>query len=60
MPRHDFSHPPKRRLDTRPVFLKRGSRRNPKDMDDGGVPADPRKPKGLSGGSAAQMNFEED
>ena len=31
-----------------------------KDLDDGGVPVEPNKPKNLSGGAAAALEFEND
>jgi hypothetical protein len=37
---------------------KRRGRR--KDLDDGGVPVEPNKPKNLSGGAAVALEFEDD
>lgn len=37
---------------------KRRGRR--KDLDDGGVPVEPNKPKNLSGGAAAALEFDDD
>ena len=37
---------------------RRGRRR--KDLDDGGVPVEPNKPRTLSGGAAAALEFDED
>ena len=37
---------------------RRGRRR--KDLDDGGVPVAPNKPRNLSGGAAAALEFEDD
>ena len=34
--------------------------RRGKDLDDGGVPVEPNKPKNLSGGAAAALEFEDD
>ena len=31
-----------------------------KDLDDGGVPVEPNKPKNLSGGAAAALEFDDD
>ncbi len=37
---------------------KRRGRR--KDLDDGGVPVEPNKPKNLSGGAAAALEFDDE
>jgi hypothetical protein len=34
--------------------------RRPKNLDEGGVPVEPNKPKNLSGGAAAALEFEDD
>ena len=34
--------------------------RRPKDLDEGGVPVEPNRPKNLSGGAAAALEFEDD
>jgi hypothetical protein len=31
-----------------------------KDLDDGGVPVEPNRPKNLSGGAAAALEYEDD
>jgi len=74
MPRHDFSpRPPRRDAGGRsftPGFaylaiaeaMRRGRRRKGptgKDLDEGGVPVEPNRPKGLSGGAAAALDFED-
>ena len=41
-------------LDRRP-----GKRPPPKDGDHGGVPVEPDKPKGLSGGAAAELEYDD-
>jgi hypothetical protein len=63
MPRHDFSTPPQRQRDTKVVFLRpfwRPRRKPGKDAEDGGVPADPRKPKDSSGGAAVTLDFSDE
>ena len=42
-----------------PNFGKRRRRRD-RDKDEGGVPVEPNKPKNLSGGAAAALEFDED
>ena len=40
---------------------RRGRRRKRgKDLDDGGVPVEPNRPRNLSGGAAAALEFEDD
>ena len=39
---------------------RRRRRRRRKDLDDGGVPVEPNKPRNLSGGAAAPLEFEDD
>jgi hypothetical protein len=39
--------------------LNRPRRRRDRDMDDGGVPVDPNKPNTLSGGAAAELEFDD-
>ncbi|MGI8610713.1 MAG: hypothetical protein ACR2KH_00320 [Sphingomicrobium sp.] len=38
----------------------RRRRRRRKDLDDGGVPVEPNKPKNLSGGAAAALEFDDE
>ncbi len=38
----------------------RRRRRRRKDLDDGGVPVEPNKPKSLSGGAAAALEFDDE
>lgn len=71
MPRHDFP-PPTRRRDVggrsfTPGFAylawvdeRRWKRKRSKDMDEGGVPAEPDRPRGLSGGAAAPLDFSDE
>ena len=50
----------KRRL---PGWLRRsfrGRRKPDPELDEGGVPVDPNKNKTLSGGAAAELEFDED
>jgi hypothetical protein len=47
-------------LDSMADFAKRRRRGRRKDLDDGGVPVEPNKPKNLSGGAAAALEFEDD
>ncbi len=35
-------------------------RRRRKDLDEGGVPVEPNKPKNLSGGAAAALEFDDE
>ena len=62
MPLPDFSTPPRRKWDTRVEILKRipPKRRKGRDKDEGGVTVEPRKPKDLSGGAAAELEFGDD
>ena len=39
---------------------RRNRRGGRKDLDDGGVPVEPNRPKNLSGGAAAALEFEDD
>ena len=39
---------------------KKGRRRRRKDLDDGGVLVEPNKPKNLSGGAAAALEFDDE
>ena len=39
---------------------RRRRRRRRKDLDEGGVPVEPNKPHNLSGGAAANLEFEDD
>ena len=65
MPRHD---PPRRRPRRRIEWIGLGPdgaaldrmnrRKRRRDKDDGGVPVEPDKPLGLSGGAAAALDFE--
>jgi len=60
MPRHDFSTPPKRRVDVRVQILKPwwpGKRKPGRGADGDRVPADPRKPNNLTGGAATELDF---
>jgi len=34
-------------------------RRRDRDLDDGGVPVEPNRPRGLSGGAAAALEFDD-
>jgi hypothetical protein len=36
-----------------------GKRKRDRDMDDGGVPVEPNSPRGLSGGAAAALEFDD-
>ena len=38
----------------------RRRRRRDKDLDDGGVPVEPDRPKTLDGGAAAQLDFDDE
>jgi hypothetical protein len=38
---------------------RRNRRGRRKDLDDGGVPVEPNRPKNLSGGAAAALEFED-
>lgn len=71
MPRHDFSQPRPRKDIGGESFTpgfgylawveeRRPKRRKPRNKDEGGVPADPRKPKGLSGGAAVELDIEDE
>lgn len=60
--------PRKRRLDSSRSFgiqvsgwieAQKRRRRRRKDLDDGGVPVGPDKPKNLSGGAAAALEFDD-
>jgi hypothetical protein len=44
-----------------PPFLKRPGprRKRGKDSDDGGVPVEPNRPNTLSGGAAAELEFDD-
>lgn len=42
------------------VQEKRRRRRRRKDLDEGGVPVEPDKPKNLSGGAAAALEFDDE
>jgi len=42
-----------------PPFLRSRKKKRP-DLDEGGVPVEPDKPKNLSGGAAAALEFDED
>jgi hypothetical protein len=45
-----------------PPFLRRaspGRRTREKDKDDGGVPVEPNKPNTLTGGAAAELEFDD-
>ena len=39
---------------------RRRRRRGRKNLDEGGVPVEPNKPRNLSGGAAAALEFEDD
>lgn len=39
---------------------KRSRRRRRKDLDDGGILVEPNKPKNLSGGAAAALEFDDE
>ncbi len=39
---------------------KRRRRRRRRDLDEGGVPVDPNQPLNLSGGAAAELEFDDD
>jgi hypothetical protein len=41
------------------IEARKRRRRRGKDFDDGGVPVGPDKPKNLSGGAAAALEFDE-
>ncbi len=70
MPFPDFLHPHRkhgRGLDFRLRLAawsesqeKRRRRRRRKDLDDGGVPVEPNKPKNLTGGAAAALEFDDE
>ena len=72
MPRHDFSpRPPRPDVGGQsfaPGFaylawvdrLARKRRKPGRNLDDGGVPVEPPRPKNLSGGAAAEPDFEDD
>ena len=40
--------------------VRKRTRRPPKDLEDGGVPVEPDKPKNLSGGAAAALEFDDE
>lgn len=72
MPRHDFPRPRLRRdvggesftpgMGWRAWVEERRfrRRRKPKPGEDGGVPVEPDKPRNLSGGAAAALEFDEE
>lgn len=71
MPRHDFARPKPRKdaggKSFTPGFAylawvdaRRPGKKRDRDKDGGGVPADPLKPDGRSGGSAVELDFRED
>ena len=40
--------------------LGRSRKKRDRDLDEGGVPVEPNKPKNLTGGAAAALEFDED
>jgi len=42
-----------------PPYLAGKRPRRDRDKDDGGVPVEPNKPKNLTGGAAAELEFDE-
>ena len=42
------------------IEARKRRRRGRRDLEDGGVPVEPNKPKNLSGGAAAALEFEAD
>lgn len=60
MPVPDHPPPKRRRPAQGPLriarWFKRGKRR---DKDDGGVPVEPNRPNTLSGGAAAELEFDD-
>ena len=46
-----------RRLDFAKWFVERRPR--PRDLDQGGVPVEPNRPNNLSGGAAAELEFDD-
>ena len=41
------------------ALMAAGRRRKPKDKDKGGVPVEPDRPRNLSGGAAAELEFDD-
>jgi hypothetical protein len=68
MPQADPAHPPERgrrgrRTSKSYAFLDPprpgGKRKRKRDLDDGGVPVEPNRPRNLEGGAAAALEFDD-